>query len=112
MNIAWFSFAWSLGIGVPLFTVACYFWRARLASSWVRRLVAAFLLGLAFAPTALGMHGGTAVVAAVFLSRVCIIEPAFGFFLVVLPIIVTTAILFSVWSTGVWIFRRYANRAA
>jgi hypothetical protein len=110
MEILWGSFAWSLGIGVPLFGLACYLWRVRLGSSWLRRFLASLLLGAASAPTVFSPHGPPAVFAAVFLSPFCIFDPVAGLMFVVLPILTTTAIVFVLWSTGLWIYRRHETR--
>jgi len=112
MEILWPSFAWSLGLGIPLFAVACYLWRSRLATSWLRRFVTSLLLGVASAPTVFSPHGPPAVFAAVFLSPFCILDPVAGLMIVALPILITTAIVFSVWSSGLWISRRHESGTA
>jgi hypothetical protein len=110
LQIEWHTFAWSLGVGVPLFAWVCYLWRDRLASSLVRRVVASLLLATACAPSGLGVLGPVAVDSAVFDSLLVITDPTLllGASWLIFP---TTLAILGIWNAGLWVLKRPKNHA-
>lgn len=99
MDLLWHTFGWSMGVGLPIFAALCWLSRARVRSSWQRRLILSLVLALAITPTGFTPHGPLAVFAAIWLLPAAFHEPFLGL-VAGIPIVVGTLLVFAVWSVA------------
>ena len=100
MSVSFYSFGWTVGIGLPVLALVVWLTRRPEGRSWIARVGIATIVALMITPTVWSPFDRTYVEAAaivLFCGVVGLTSPVFSFLVGGLPVMLVTTLIYGAW---------------